>query len=217
MKIIDISWPISEKMTEYKNRKTVARVHTKVFETDGARESTIAMHLHSGTHVDAPAHFLRDGASIEQLPPSHYIGPCRVLDLTNVQEKITAADLNTYALHAHEIILLKTKNSALTTDAPFNPGFIYLDASGARYFAEIKVKTVGIDYVGIERNQPNHETHVTLLTHSIGIIEGLRLAHVEPGSYFLICLPLLIPGADAVPARAVLLTHELNSSTFQMS
>jgi len=100
--------------------------------------------------------------------------------------------------------LFKTKNSALKNNAPFDPEFIYLDKTGAKYCVEQKIKAVGIDYLGIERNQPGHETHALLLENNIGIIEGLRLAHAEADQYFLICLPLLIPGADASPARAIL-------------
>ena len=82
---------------------------------------------------------------------------------------------------------------------------MYLEASGAAYLAEKKVKAVGIDYLGIEHSQPGHPTHENLLNADIVVIEGLRLHHVQPGSYFFVCLPLNMIGTEAAPARAILM------------
>lgn len=204
MKLFDISWPISPAMTEYKNKKTVRIEQVKTFERDGVRESVIQLGSHTGTHIDAPSHFIQNGASIEQMPLDACIGACVVLDCTGLQ-KITAADLHKHAIELHTIVLLKTDNSHGEPAAPFNPEFVYLDASGARYLVERQVKAVGIDYLGIERNQSAHETHIILMQNNISIIEGLRLRHIMPGAYELICLPLAIVGAEAAPARAVLM------------
>lgn len=204
MKIIDISWPISAEMTAYKDKKIVAIDHIKTFATDHARETVVHLGSHSGTHIDAPAHFLEDGVMADRLPLHLFVGPCIVLDCMQIQERITAEDLSAFNITADTIVLFKTRNSLLTADAPFNPSFVYLDVSGAQYLVERKIKSVGIDYLGIERNQPNHATHVTLLQNSIGIIEGLRLQHVDAGNYMLWCLPLAIVGTEGVPARAVL-------------
>lgn len=204
MKIIDISWPIFSSMTEYKDRKSVQFAHAKKFAEDQVRETIICMNVHSGTHVDAPAHFLPDGKTLDLVDPGTLMGVCRVIDCTDVQEKITNEDLAKHNLQAGEIILFKTKNSKLAIDAPFNPEFIYLDQMGAQYLVERKVRSVGIDYLGIERNQPDHQTHKTLLGNDIAIIEGVRLEHVSAGNYFLFCLPLSVVGLDAAPARAYL-------------
>lgn len=205
MKLIDISWPIFPGMSEYKDRNSVQFQQTKTFEKDQARETLMSMHVHTGTHVDAPAHFIHHGKTIEQVDVHSICGPCQVIDCTQVPEKITENDLAHHALHASDIILLKTSNSALEPTQPFHQQFVYLEHSGAQYLIQKKVKAVGIDYIGIERSQRNHETHTALLSHDISIIEGLRLGHVKPGAYFLICLPLLTIGIDAAPARAVLL------------
>ena len=83
---------------------------------------------------------------------------------------------------------------------------MYIENTGAQYLVEKKVKAVGIDYLGIERNQPGHPTHSELMSNGIVVIEGLRLAHVEPGRYMIVCLPLNVIGLDGAPARAVLLS-----------
>jgi arylformamidase len=211
-KIIDISWPITTTMTTYKNRGDVVLKHTKTWEADQARESAICLASHTGTHVDAPAHFIEYGKTIDACDLSQLCGPCIVLDLMHSKENISASDIE-IALQPYRDdkilstcfrILFKTRNSLLEPTVLFDQNFVYLTAPGAEYCAQIGAAAVGIDYLGIERNQPAHETHILLLSHNILIIEGLRLGHVQPGIYMLFCLPLLIVGGDAAPARAVL-------------
>ncbi len=204
MQIIDISWPISAAMTQYKDVKRVD-LQSIAKPSSDAIEHMISLHSHTGTHIDAPLHFLKKGSTIDAIPLANVVGPCRVLDFTHVESCITAQDLGYYAFKQEEIILFKTKNSALVIDAPFNHNFVYLDKTGAQHLANMGVKTVGIDYLGIERNQPDHKTHKILLGNTISIIEGLRLEHVKAGSYIIICLPLLLVGLDAAPARAILI------------
>ncbi|HZW61997.1 MAG TPA: cyclase family protein [Candidatus Babeliales bacterium] len=208
MEIIDISWPITPQMTAYKDKKVVSFSYSNTFEKDNFCESTITLGSHSGTHIDAPAHFLPDGETIEKFPLGLLIGECHVLDLTQVSEYISEGDLAYYdVIKENRIILFKTSNSQTAVNQPFDSSFIYLTASAAQYLVEHSVKAVGIDYLGIERNQPNHETHKILMQNGIPIIEGLRLQHVQPGTYFLWCLPLLVEGLEAAPARAVLVKH----------
>lgn len=207
MKLLDISWPISAATTSYKDRYIVKIEPLKEFEKDGVRESMIELTSHTGTHVDAPAHFLRDGKTIDHVELERFAGSCVVLDLMDVADAITDERLEEHdgEIADEDIVLFKTTNSLIAATDPFNPHFVYLHESGARYLVEKGVKAVGIDYLGIERGDPSHATHTLLLEAGIAIIEGLRLAHVEPGEYPFMCLPLNVIGADAAPARAVLL------------
>ena len=205
MKIIDISWPITEKITEYKNKGTVKFNHFAIYQNRGFEESTICFGTHTGTHIDAPRHFIEDGKTIDQLPLEKFMGPCLVLDLTHVEEKITKEGLEKFAIKPGQIILLKTKNSLLEANAQFEPNFIYLDASGAEYLASLNIKTVGIDYLGVERNQAGHPTHKALLSKDIPIIEGLRLKDIIPKEYTFICLPLKLENLEAAPCRCILI------------
>lgn len=211
MKIIDISWPLSEATTGYKDRKILKFEPRKIFDKDNARETTITIDAHSGTHVDAPSHFLQDGKTIDAIKLDRLVGTCTVLDLTNVPEKITRDHLMKHENEICEgdIILLKTTNSATQATENFTPHFIYLETSGAQYLKEKKVKAVGIDYLGIERNQSGHLTHKELMHDDIVIIEGLRLQHVKPGDYFFVCLPLLAIRLEAAPARAMLIEGKI--------
>lgn len=205
MKIHDISWPLHTTTTGYKNKKVLVIEHRKTFEQDQLRETSIILDSHGGTHIDAPSHFIKDGQSIEHIDLNKVVGPCKVLDLMQVTDAITAKDLQNFTIAAGDRLLLKTKNSLLAYDAPFEPNFIYVADDAARYLADKKIAAVGIDYLGIERNQPAHETHIMLMDAGIVIIEGLRLVQINPGSYMLYCLPLAIQGLEGAPARAVLI------------
>jgi arylformamidase len=208
MEIIDISWPISHEMSTYKNRADVHIHQIKSVEKDHVAESMLQLHVHTGTHVDAPAHFIENGKKIDQIPLDFLCGFALVIDCTQIKEAITAQDLQLHEelIKQHKRILLKTTNSFCKPTDPFKYNFVYLEKTGAQFLVDCGVNTVGIDYLGIERNQPNHSTHTILLQNGV-IIEGLRLAFVEEGVYNLFCLPLLINNSDGSPARAVLVKN----------
>lgn len=208
MKIIDISWPISTATTGYKDRHIVNIEEVKNFNRDGARETALHLSSHTGTHVDAPSHFLREGKTIDEMHLDRLIGDCVVLDMTTCAERITRDCLMAHDMDITEngIVLLRTTNSDISPTDKFSPHFVYLEASGATYLAEKKVKAVGIDYLGIEHSQQGHPTHENLLNADIAIIEGLRLGYVQAGTYMFVCLPLNVIGTEAAPARAVLMS-----------
>ena len=203
--MIDISWPITNQSTTYKNKNKISITKINSFHIDGVRESQININAHTGTHIDAPSHFVQSGVSIDKLSLNSVVGPCHVIDFTEKTDCITDLDLKHHTITTNDIILLKTKNSSLHPEDPFDNDFIYLHKSGAQYLAHKKIKSVGIDYLGIERSQPEHDTHKILLSNNIPIIEGLRLAHVEAGTYTLYCLPLNILNVEGAPARAILI------------
>ena len=204
MKIYDISMPISEDMTVYKNRtekkpvfKIVADYHkSSVYETD------LCLNLHTGTHVDAPLHVYKDGQMVENYKLDKFYGDAIVIDLAKIDGSIDREHLADKEIQENDIVILKTKNSK---DLSFNFDFVYLSISGARYLTEQKIKTVGIDGLGIERNQADHATHKELLGQNIPIIEGLRLDGIKEGRYQFIGFPISITSAEASLLRAVLI------------
>jgi arylformamidase len=206
MNIIDISWPITQNMTAYKNESVVHYTTLRTLEKDKVQKTQITLDSQTGTHVDAPFHFLSHGAKSDAMKLDHLIGNCVVIDMTHIEESISADDLEEYDLEGCDIIVFKTRNSDRQPTDSFDHDFIYLDASAATYLAELGVQAVGIDYLGIERNNPNHDTHRILFDANIAIIEGLRLAHVEEDAYFFVCLPLAVVGLDGAPARAILVS-----------
>jgi arylformamidase len=203
-KVYDISMPITHDMKVYKGKeeKRPTLVPQTTFKTGSAYESILTMNMHTGSHIDSKLHMIEGGATVESLDIKDLITKCRVIDLTDCTFSIGEKDLIDKNIESGSFLLLKTKNSI---EDILEKDFIYLDRSGAKYLAEKKIIGVGTDGLGIERNQSDHKTHLTLMEKGIHILEGLRLADVEEGEYFLSALPILIPGAEASPIRAVLM------------
>lgn len=203
MKIYDISMLIEPDMMVYKNRQEnrPKLSFVKTLPHDSSTESFISMNVHTGTHIDAAYHMDENGKTIESIELEKLITPCCVLDMTHVKGGITKDDLSKHPIESGSFLLFKTRNSYSET---FLADFVYLEMSGAHYLAQKEIAGVGTDALGIERNQPAHETHKILMDEGIVIIEGLRLKDVPPGNYFLCALPLKIKGADGAPARIVL-------------
>lgn len=201
--LFDISMPIHESMPVYKNKpeKKPEVTITSNFPEQTVRESRVHLDVHTGTHIDAPLHMLPNGATIETLSLDRLVRPCTVFDVTHADKVITAADIEHLQMKAGDFVLFKTTNSF---DDSFNPDFVYVAEDAARILTSRKIDGVGIDGLGIERSQSGHPTHKLLFDANVIIIEGLRLAHIAPGEYELMALPLKLQGLDAAPARVLL-------------
>jgi arylformamidase len=203
-KVYDVSMPIYQGMPVYKNKpekQPKIRV-VQDFDTNPARESRVDLDVHTGTHADAPLHMVPGGDAMQVFSAERFVGPCRVIDLTHVEGGIARFDLEGHDIQADEFVLLKTKNSLRDS---FDPDFVFLAEDGASYLAEIGVRGVGIDALGIERSQAGHPTHKTLFAVNIVILEGLRLAEVTGGLYFLFAAPIKLLETEAAPARVLLI------------
>ena len=207
MKVIDISMEIHEEMTVYKNkeekRPTIEGINR--LNVHGSYETLMTINLHTGTHIDAPLHMMQEGATMEIYELERFITSCKVIDLTWAHHCITDEDLMNYTIEAGDTILFKTRNSK---EDAFDPEFVYLTKEGAAYLAEKGVNGVGIDALGIERAQANHESHRLLFESGAFILEGLRLKGVEQGEYDLIALPIKIKSVEASLVRAVLVQRD---------
>ncbi|MBC8061458.1 MAG: cyclase family protein [Clostridiaceae bacterium] len=204
MIIYDISMTIEKDMGVYKNleeKRPIIKFERKI-PKDSINESSLSMNLHTGTHIDAPYHVDDSGATIDQIDLNKLITKCRVLDLTKVVDSITKEDLMGKKIQPGEFLLLKTRNS-FTEE--FESDFVYVEKSGAEYLAEKQIIGVAIDSFGIERTQPDHDTHKILFSKGITIIEGVRLKEIEESEYLMCALPLKIKGVDGAPARIVLI------------
>jgi arylformamidase len=165
----------------------------------------MSLGVHTGTHVDAPLHFVRGGSGVHQAPLDALIGPARVIEITDTRF-VTTEELRRHDIQRGERILLKTLNSTRCWQTDdFVEDFVYVEQAAARYLAGLRIQTLGVDYLSVGGfARDGAETHHALLTANIWIIEGLNLSAISPGSYELICLPLKILDSDGAPARAVL-------------
>jgi arylformamidase len=165
----------------------------------------IDMGAHSGTHIDAPIHFVPGGTGSETIAIDAVIGPAWVVDARAQRGAITADDLARMAIPRGETrILFRTPNSELWQMPGFQTGFVGLDVSAAAALVARNTRLVGIDYLSIAPFGDPTPTHVALLSAGVVVLEGLDLRAVEPGPYELLCLPLRIAGSDGAPARALL-------------
>ena len=207
MTIVDISVPIKNAMTVYRGNPQVRIRPAMTLRRDGVNLSELCLGSHTGTHVDAPSHFVERGKAIDQLPLERFVGPAWVADLRRVRRAITADDLQRARIpKGSERVLLRTKNSRWWhPPRPFRTDFVYLAADGADWMVERGVALVGIDYLSIEGySVAGAPTHKRLLGARIPILEGLDLFRVAGGRWQLTALPLRINAGDAGLTRAVL-------------
>jgi arylformamidase len=202
---IDVSVPVRSGMVHWPDNPPIEVVRIMdMANGDPATVSRLSLGVHSGTHVDAPVHFLADGAGVDAVPFDQLLGEARVVEVGDAPS-IGAAQLRPVDPRPGERLLFKTRNSARCWKADhFLSDFVYLSLEGAALLAERRVRTVGIDYLSIAGMKEGVPTHRTLLEQGICIIEGLDLSSVQPGNYELICLPLRLAGADGAPARVLL-------------
>jgi arylformamidase len=203
VEIFDISVPIRDGMLYYSGNPPV---HVERVESiaagDPANVSALDMGAHTATHVDAPDHFLADGAGAEALPLEALIGPVEVVDGTAATSALDLATVRAFELppRGTERILFKTRNSQLWNRDEFTHDFVRLDGDAAAFLLQRGVRLLGIDYLSIG----NADAHRILLSAGVVCVEGLDLRGIEPGSYRLVCLPLKLVGSDGAPARAIL-------------
>ncbi len=209
MRIFDITVPISDSVPVY-DGDPKARVDT-VFSLengDPANVSSICCGVHTGTHVDAPSHFISGGRTSADLDLGKLVGACRVIEVADHVAEIGPAELD--GISGAERILFKTKNSAFWNDAnsDFRTDYTSLSPEAAQILADNSIKLVGIDYLSVERfESEDFRTHRILLESEIVILEGLDLRGIEPGDYEMACLPLKYIGGkgDGAPARTILI------------
>lgn len=173
---------------------------------DESTFSSIRMGLHTGTHVDAPLHFVPGGRTIVEMPLDVMVGRARVIE--SAADVISAGEIETAGIAPGERILFKTRNSALWrhgSRGEFREDFVHLSTEAARSLARLEPKLVGVDYLSVSGYRNNEvEVHRTLLEAGVWILESLDLSRVEPGWHELLCLPLKVEGAEGAPARVLL-------------
>jgi len=200
----DVSVPIRAGMVHYPDNPPVLIDFIRDLKRGDAETlSHLSLSVHTGTHVDAPIHFIRDAPGVDRLPIETLIGAARVIDVPDA-EGITAGHLTPHDIASGERLLLRTRNSQLGWNSDeFFANYSYLSVDAAELLAEKRVRLIGIDYLSIGRGETNPEVHRILLGAGIVILEGLDLSRVSAGWHDLICLPLRLAGRDGSPARAL--------------
>ncbi len=212
MKIYDVSVPLSAVTPTYPSDPGIEIKQWKALaDGDIANVSLLHCSLHSGTHVDAPAHFIEGGVKAGALPLQTLVGEAEVVEVAEHLKVIDEDFIAANCIRGSQRVLFKTRNSSFwnNQEEGFRVDYTYIDAPAARQLVNSGVKLVGIDYLSIERFDTQlHETHHILLSNNVVILEGLDLRNVAAGLFELICLPLKIAdgSGDGAPARTILRT-----------
>ena len=211
MRMIDVSVPVRPGMIVYEGDPPVRRELAQSIKAGGiCNVSRLDCGVHTGTHIDAPCHFIEGAAGVEATPLDALMGECVVVDATAVEGGIDAKAFEQLSVPAEaERVLFRTRNSALWSRDAFSPEFAGLTADAARALVAHGVRLAGIDYLSIAPYGDPAPTHIALLQAGVVILEGLDLRAVTPGRYHLVCLPMLLEGSDGAPARALLVQTDL--------
>ena len=187
---------------------TLERVN-KIEEGRNANVSRLDMGVHTGTHVDAPFHFLQDGNTVENLDLNALIGPVQIVQVADEVDFITADVVKKAGLvPGIERVLFKTRNSAYWHESTlkFHTDFVGITEDGAQLLVDLGFRFVGLDYLSIAPYKQSRPTHEVFLKREVVLLEGADLTEVQPGIYRLICLPLKLGNTDGSPARVILET-----------
>jgi len=208
MKIHDISLTIAPDMPIWPGDPHPSFTSlAQIAKGDLANVTHLALCAHTGTHIDAPYHFLAEGAALESISLETLIGPAHVIEIPEV-EMITADVLCSVDIPASlERVLFKTRNAGIWErgEKVFQTDFVAIAPDAAAWLVEREIKLVGVDYLSVAPFSDPQPTHQILLRAGIVILEGLNLSEVHPGQYSLYCLPLKLDGIDGAPARAILI------------
>ena len=207
MAIFDISIGIDENLPLWPGDPEL-RLHwaANIEQGDLVNLTELSMGIHTGTHIDAPLHFLPNGKPIDSLSLNVFVGEAQVVAIPQDVNLITVDILQDVCEIIAARILFKTKNSQLWETSKFQQDYVALEASAAQWLVDQGVQLVGIDYLSIAPFKDPAPTHEILLSNDVVIVESLDLRSVEPGLYTLICLPLKLMGREAAPARAILMS-----------
>jgi len=214
MPIYDVTVPLSNELPTYPGDPGIEIGNWRALANgDSANVSVVSFGAHTGTHVDAPAHFIEGASKVESMPLDVLIGEALVVEVPEDVVVIDEAFVTANVAAGTTRVLFKTRNSAFWDETPpqFHSDFTHLNLGAATRLRDQGAKLIGIDYLSIERfKSGTHEVHHALLSQGVVIVEGLSLGDVPAGKYELICLPMRLHSklGDGAPARAVLRTLE---------
>lgn len=204
MKYYDLSLDLSSETVRWVNSMPLELdERRRTSRGDPNNASSVNMSVHSGTHVDAPFHFIDGGTTIDEIPVEDFVGPALVHEV-DAERYITREHIEAIPLQGDTKVLFKTRNSKLLHDPEYNADFAAFSVEAAEALVRKGVRLVGLDYLSVAHADEQVPVHRAFLDHGVVLLEGIDLSAVKPGRYELMCLPVRLHGADGAPCRAVL-------------
>ncbi len=208
IQMVDLSHPLHSNMPVFPGSRSVTVTRTARIENHGFSEAHLSMPSHAGTHMDAPAHMISGGLTLDRFPPDRFVGRACVLSLSvSAGDRIETDILMPYQprIESAEIILIHTGWSRFWETDRYFSEYPVLSAAAASWLANFSPKAIGMDTASVDPvDSTDYTNHHTFFQKNILLIENLCMLERLPDTGFtLICLPLLIPESDGSPARAV--------------
>jgi kynurenine formamidase len=208
---VDLTQELTNGMPIYPGNPVPSFKRYATLAKDGVNLTSLALGSHTGTHADAPKHFIRNGIGVDEIPPKMLIGEAYVADVSfkPTGSGITSSDLKSKledSIGADDIVICYTGCSERWGDERMNSHYTYITGGAAEYLVSKKVRAVGIDFLSVEKfKASNPIAHRTLLGSGIFIIESLSSAVKQflGRRVLLICLPIKLSGGDGAPARVI--------------
>lgn len=190
-------WP-GERKPVFDQRSTV--------EKDGVQVTRLEFGAHTGTHIDAPCHFIAGGGGIDSVPLEKLTGRCTLIHYQGESPVIEIDDLPPLNWDKVERVVFRTRNSLIPDGPDFAEDYVALSLATAKFLVEKDIQLVGIDYLSVEGypSKAGHPVHTTLLKAGVVVVEGLNLQGLEAGEYEIMALPLPLVGRDGSPARVLM-------------
>ncbi|WP_406698329.1 cyclase family protein [Singulisphaera sp. Ch08] len=201
---VDLSLPLKPGMLKFPDDPDLV-VHSECIDygQEKLRLSMVELGLHLGTHLDAPSHFLKGGMTVDQIPPTAFLGTVRVVDLGAVERGITRADLEKLVIPKRARLFLKTRNSRLLGQEEYRDDHVYLESAAARHLVDdLEVRLLGFDYYNLDSSAlKSLESHMVFARADVPVICALNLSGIGEGDYGFSATPLPLVGLEASPVR----------------
>ncbi|MBN2693827.1 cyclase family protein [bacterium] len=188
--IYDITTILSENTPIFDGDEPFKKIDLADIDRDGFKTSLISMTTHTGTHIDSPAHFLKNGKTLDQYPPEKFCGRGHVISSHKL-------DLYIHNIFDEDIIIFSDDN------------LIEFDDDFLNFLKNKKIKIIGTKGLSLEYNPP-FKLHQFFLSNDILLLEGLNLDNIQEGIYYIMAMPLLIKNSDAAPARVFIFREEIS-------
>jgi arylformamidase len=210
MIIHDISMDIEPGMLYWRDGKPPEHISVERMDDGAPSEVTRwLMGSHTGTHIDAPSHFVKGAQNVEELSLDIFVGNTRVVDLTEIGDRsIIAEDIENANLNGVTRVLFRTTNSDTRMDKKeYDNNWVGIAPCAAQFLVDAGVVIAGLDYVTIEAKEHTDDwpSHHIFCGNNVVILEGARLKNIKDGEYFMCCLPLRLKGSEAAATRTILI------------
>ena len=210
MKLYDLTHLLNNESPVYPGIPAPRFTPSATIDENRYRETKFQFHSHLGTHIDAPAHMLQNGLSLDQMKIESFRGNALVICISVNEKRITKKTIQNFEKELPNIdfVLFKTGWSRFWGNEKYFDEFPVLDSYALEYLLSFKLKGIGFDTISADpMNSADYKNHFSIFEKGMLIIENLVFPHgfnETIGDFS--CFPLYYKNADGSPVRAIFQT-----------